>query len=103
MTRIGARVADIGAALEVADELQHATEAEGHPVLEDPHRLHTEHFRVPARRLVEIAARHGHMRDVATLGGKRVVEQSAGGADFSRFEDVGNHGASLPPWPKAGR
>src|SRR5689334_17509237 len=103
MAWIGARVVHIGAALEVADELQHTAEAEGHPVLEDSHRLHPEHFGVPARCLVEISARHGDMRYVAAARRERIVEQPGSGTDFSRFEDVGSHARSLPPRPEAGR
>ena len=43
-------------------------EAERHAVLEDSHRLRAEDFRVPAGRLLQLAAGQGDVGDVASFG-----------------------------------
>ena len=75
--RVGARIGFDRAPLEVAHQLQDAAEAEGNAVVQDPHRLRAEHFRVPAGGLAEVAARHGDVGDVAAAGGDRRVVQQA--------------------------
>jgi hypothetical protein len=64
MPRIGARVVDDRAPLEVADELQHAAEAERDAVFQFAHRLRAQYLGVPARGLLEVAARHRDVRDI---------------------------------------
>ena len=97
MPRVGARVFDAAAPLQVAHQLQHAAEAEGDPVLEDAHRLRPEHFRVPARRLLEVTAGHRHVGDIADLD-LGVVQQACGGLEFGGVEDgfhAGDDGAMV--------
>src|SRR5688500_6618004 len=76
--RVGARVGLDGAALEMADQLQNAAEAECNAVLEDAHRLGAQHFGIPARSLLKVAARHRDMGDVAPRGRRGVVEKPLG-------------------------
>ena len=65
MPRIGARVVHDRAPLQVTHELQDPAEAERDAVLQHPHRLRAEDFRVPAGSLREIAARHRDVGDIA--------------------------------------
>src|SRR6059036_561656 len=66
MPRICPRV-DFGRTpFEMTDQLQNPAEAECDAVLEDPYRLRTKHFGVPASSLLECAARHRDVRDVAS-------------------------------------
>src|SRR5688572_11702287 len=82
MPRVCARIGYDRPAFQVTDELQHAAKVERDAVLEDPHGLRPEDFRVPAGSLLEIAARHGDMSDVAPSRDRAVVQQPFGGPDF---------------------
>src|SRR6185503_8281528 len=81
MPRVGTRVVHDRAPLEVADELQHAAEAEGHAVFQFAHRLGAQHLGVPARGLLEVAARHRDVRDIEAGRDRGVVQQP-----FLQFE-----------------
>ena len=62
-------------------QLQDAAEAERDAVLQDPHGLRSEDFRVPAGSLLEIAARYGDVGYVAPLCDLGVVQQGFGGLE----------------------
>src|SRR4029077_9807797 len=66
--RVGTRIGRDRAPLQVAYQLQNAAKAEGNAVLEDAHRLRAEDARVPLCGLLEVAAGHRDMRDVALAG-----------------------------------
>src|SRR5438128_11652236 len=67
---------------EMTDQLQIPVEAECDAVFEDPYRLRTEHFGVPASSLLERAARHRDVRDVASRNYLGVVQQAVGELEF---------------------
>jgi hypothetical protein len=79
--RVGARVVDDRAPLEVADELQHAAEAERDAVFQFAHRLRAQYLGVPARGLLEVAARHRDVRDIEAGRDRGVVQRP-----FLQFE-----------------
>lgn len=67
---------------EMTDQLQDPAETERDAVCEDAHRLRAQHFGVPASGLIERAARHRDVRDVAPRGDLGVVQQAGGGLEF---------------------
>src|SRR5438445_10660716 len=68
---------------EMTDQLQNPAEAECDADLEDPYRLRTKHFGAPASSLLERAARHRDVRDVASRNYPGVVQQAVGELEFS--------------------
>src|SRR6266480_2847753 len=67
---------------EMTDQLQNPAEAECDAVFEDPYRLRTKHFGVPASSFLERAARHRDVRDVASRNYPGVVQQAVGELEF---------------------
>src|SRR5437773_11962897 len=63
---------------EMTDQLQNPAEAECDAVFEDLYRLRTKHFGVPASSLLERAAWHCDVRDVASLKYPGVVQHAVG-------------------------
>src|SRR5438477_435170 len=82
MPGVGARIGRDCTPLQVTYQLQDAAEAERDAVLEDTHGLRPEDFRVPAGRLLEVAARHGDVRDITSRRDRGVVQQAGGGLEF---------------------
>src|ERR1700704_1653901 len=82
MPRIRARIDFDRSPFKMTDQLQNPAEAECDAVFEDPYRLRTKHFGVPASSLLERAARHRDVRDVASRNYLGVVQQSVGALEF---------------------
>lgn len=70
------------APFEMTDQLQNPAEAECDAVFQHPYRLCTKHFGVPAGSLLERAARHRDVRDVASRNDLGVVQQAVGELEF---------------------
>src|SRR5260221_7739675 len=78
----GAGMGRVGPPSQVPHQLQPAAEAERDAVLEDTHGLCPEDFRVPAGSLLEVAARHGDVRDITSRRDRGVVQQAGGGLEL---------------------
>src|SRR6185503_7641501 len=101
--RVCARIVHDRAPLQVAHQLQHPAEAERDAVLEDPHRLRAEDFRVPAGSLREIATRHRDVGYIASGRDRRVVQQFRAWLELRIC--VSGYGAIhfMPRWLRAAR
>ena len=76
MARVGARIWIKCTLLVMAHQLENTAETKRDAVFENSNRLRPKDFRVPACGLVEIAARHGNVGNVASrVGGNMSVVQ----------------------------
>src|SRR5437762_13894075 len=69
---------------EMTDQSQNPAKAECDAVFEDPYRLRTKHFGVPASSLLERAARHRDVRYVASRNYPAVFQQAVAELEFGR-------------------
>ena len=76
MARVGARIGVKCTLLVMAHQLENTAETKRDAVFENSNRLRPKDFRVPARGLIEIAARHRDMGNVASrvCGNMSVVQ-----------------------------